>query len=1001
MGSATLTITNFAYEGGENVAAEDNCDDDVQIDYDGEEIIPGDCDGSYTIIRTWTAIDNCLNETSMSQTITVIDTTAPEFTFVPEGGSYSCDEDLPEVNAEAEDNCSDAEVTWSDETIDGDCPQSYTVVRTFVATDDCGNSASTSIEFNVYDEEAPVFTFVPANAVYECDEEIIYEDAIAEDNCGVAVVTEIPAIEPGLCDNEYILTRVFIAIDECGNQSSAAQVITVVDTTAPVFDAYEVNIEMPCDDINDAILVSATDNCGDVTITYEDDQVSGGCAGVIIRDYTAVDACGNEAYAQQIINLTDEVAPELAGVPADETIECGDNIPAPAEVTASDNCDDELEVMFSEEIVDNDCLYSIVRTWTVMDHCGNEDTASQTITIVDTTAPEFEGQDYTVESECDEPVLLDQPQAFDICDEAVEITSNTEVIDGDCPNSWTEVTTFTATDDCGNSSQLVATVIYSDNTAPEFTFVPANAVYECDEDIVFEDAIASDNCGDVVVTEIPVTEPGFCPNTYILTRVFIAIDECGNESAASQVITVIDTTAPEFDQEVEDVTVECYGDVVIPELTATDNCGVATVTSEVIENVDDCGNGEILVIYTATDECFNINQTDFTITINDTTAPEFNEELPADMVIDCEAEVPAAPELTATDNCEGLIDVDYSEELIGDLPAEGSIADCALSTGDSPYYNPDWSLWLQLFPNGDEFYYTTGANFVEYPDGTAHLTGHVTSTTGADAGWDIDVWFMNGMDWTEWSTQDFPTSFKDDFNIAGDNYLDWTYYIINASSATLTGTGDYAGSLIELSHAPSNFFYGYQVGVAANNVNGNYGNGGWFYYDGTLVVNGIETLVSGAGDFAFDADCCPQYEIVRTWTATDCSGNSVSWSQNISFGDVDGDNTPISPEDLEANQYGGHQSKGGSFTPALIYKAYPNPVLVNGTIELTTAEAGQTTIEVFSMSGQKVATLFNQSVDAQSTHKVEFNTGDLSEGVYIYQITNGDTIVTDRLIINK
>ena len=57
----------------------DNCGE-VTIDLVEEEV-PGDCEGSLIITRTFTATDDAGNSTSATQTITVQDTTAPELTI--------------------------------------------------------------------------------------------------------------------------------------------------------------------------------------------------------------------------------------------------------------------------------------------------------------------------------------------------------------------------------------------------------------------------------------------------------------------------------------------------------------------------------------------------------------------------------------------------------------------------------------------------------------------------------------------------------------------------------------------------------------------------------------------------------------------------------------------------------------------------------------------------------------------------------------------------------
>ena len=78
---------------------------------------------------------------SASQTITVEDTTAPEFTFVPADYTVECSDEMPMDDATASDNCGEVTIEVSSETTAGDAAGNYVIVRTFTATDDAGNSS--------------------------------------------------------------------------------------------------------------------------------------------------------------------------------------------------------------------------------------------------------------------------------------------------------------------------------------------------------------------------------------------------------------------------------------------------------------------------------------------------------------------------------------------------------------------------------------------------------------------------------------------------------------------------------------------------------------------------------------------------------------------------------------------------------------------------------------------------------------------------------------------
>ena len=106
---------------------------------------------------------------------------------------------------------------------------------------------------------------------------------------------------------------------------------------------------------------------------------------------------------------------------ADKTVEC----PATPEFddpTVSDLCDAAPVVTpVDTEDLSDPCAKKYTRTWTATDSCGNKASCSQTITVVDTTAPKINCvADKTVE--CPATPVFDDPTVSDLCDAAPVVT---------------------------------------------------------------------------------------------------------------------------------------------------------------------------------------------------------------------------------------------------------------------------------------------------------------------------------------------------------------------------------------------------------------------------------------------------------------------------------------------------------------------------------------------------------------------------------------------------
>ena len=116
--------------------------------------------------------------------------------------------------------------------------------------------------------------------------------------------------------------------------------------------------------------------------TYED-ITSGNCPVTVTRTWTFRDIDGNEEHCVQMIFITDDQAPVLSCVSSEMTVDCN-SIPVADKCSATDNCDTDVEVNMSEVIGKGDCGsgYTITRTYTAMDACGNTATTTQTIHVM-------------------------------------------------------------------------------------------------------------------------------------------------------------------------------------------------------------------------------------------------------------------------------------------------------------------------------------------------------------------------------------------------------------------------------------------------------------------------------------------------------------------------------------------------------------------------------------------------------------------------------------------
>ncbi|MCB0658536.1 MAG: T9SS type A sorting domain-containing protein, partial [Saprospiraceae bacterium] len=374
-----------------------------------------------------------------------------------------------------------------------------------------------------------------------------------------------------------------------------------------------------------------------------------------------------------------------------------------------------------------------------------------------------------------------------------------------------------------------------------------------------------------------------------IIRTTTATDACGNQATVTQKITrEPDNISPSISP-LQDKSYSCNEDVSWDVPVAQDNCG----TPELIEGLEirsemECGY-QMSKSWYAVDACGN--QSDIvtqTITVVDDVAPVFVGNT-QDIQVSCGESMPDFTPLTAIDNCDPDVKVVYTDSVINENGKHCDVVNMEWSNESDPRIG-----WFQNMPGASSLlFHVEQGGFDQFDDGTAHFYGTVSNVNNDQLAWEFDIWMRGGYNWDDWHA--LGRGYKNQ-GIAGNHYLDWTYYGMDDSKDnTFTGIRAYEGSHLTLTHNPSNYYYGFQVGENANVFTYTYGMSGWFTYYGVIKYNGHSYDRNGVNsDFNLNLGCTESatscgVTVYRTTTATDKCGNQASVTQKIS---VEADHVP-------------------------------------------------------------------------------------------------------------
>ncbi len=720
------------------ILAMDNCG--IQsIIYSGESARPSICTGG-TFTRTWTAVDSSGNNAIYIQNITInSDTTKPVWTTDPTDLMIACHTNRNDtINAWLAAHGNGMAIDSSDVTITNNfvnfvdsCNTGGGTVVTFTARDSCGNMEHRTAAIILMDTLSPIIDIMAMDTTINCNNAALsFTDWLTNhgfaqatdfctsiDNSSASTHWSVVDIDTTLdCGNTATYAVTFEVRDDCGNADSTMATFVIIDTLPPDIQGIISDTTELCGGGNDANKLeqwfefikgrAITDECSDslsfVRADYTDKNGQTGswsglsvpfpvvvpqfdCQWYIDVAFIFEDDCGNQGLDSARFFLIDTLQPVLVNVPKDTIVEC-DNIPlAATNITATDNCDTTLMITLSEVSDTSSAIITITRTWGTVDDCNNSITASQTITLIDTTAPVIMGVPADTMVSCHAipapPAIDTAITAMDNCGDSTNIILVETSTKGDNPDScqaysYILTRTWIATDAYNNSDSTFQIITVIDTTAPTF-IMPVDTIISCELrdslSVTGEPSKIEDNCDTIpAVSFIDLVIGGDCIGGGALDtirRTWIVADACGNTSQGMQRIILIDTIAPIIIGQATDTSLQCSGEMIpLPaigtDITASDNCTDSPLIQFLGEtttkgtDLDSCDfyNYTLTRTWRATDACGNTDDFTQMVVIIDTVAPTII--CPSNFIVDntsgnCTGEV-ALPIPYYFDDCTGI-----------------------------------------------------------------------------------------------------------------------------------------------------------------------------------------------------------------------------------------------------------------------------------------------------------------------------------------------------------
>ncbi len=398
---------------------------------------------SWFVTVSFFVVDECDNANVTTSVFSIeSDTFPPGLVSGPPDMTISCDSIPALVHAVFEDGCDGILAYEFNETSDRAASDTlcgyynHTILRTWQATDACGNSTEFTQNITVEDITQPTVEFETVLAL-DCsaNQEDHTNFLTTADDCSAVIIEFVDhAIIETSCQKQF--NRIWTITDVCENKTVVQQTVQVQDFFGPSVTMPAQNMIVPCDTpgLFDTLFnawvsrfadVVFEDNCNGFNVyarvpgSYTDstslvngqtatftftpcnDTTSGALMEQIV-DFVALDSCGNLSTSKARFIVEDTQPPVVSNCPADQVIilapeECSHAITF-VSLPTTDNCNALQEQVLA---INNNEVFNLTNTsfdieldagiydilYTVTDCAGNSDVCTHVIEVQDTVKP--------------------------------------------------------------------------------------------------------------------------------------------------------------------------------------------------------------------------------------------------------------------------------------------------------------------------------------------------------------------------------------------------------------------------------------------------------------------------------------------------------------------------------------------------------------------------------------------------------------------------------------